>query len=86
MLISVLLARCRVPNRGSGLSASRGLDVDSPIFRSSIQLQLCKVQSKLKQHEEALETCDEVVKTLTGNFSGIFVDPSEALLMRAEVR
>jgi DnaJ family protein C protein 3 len=67
------------------LSASRGLDVDSPIFRSSIQLKLCKVQSKLKRHEEALETCDEVVKTLTGNFSGIFVDPSEALLARAEV-
>ena len=42
------------------LSASRGLDVDSPIFRSSIQLKLCKVQSKLKRHEEALETCDEV--------------------------
>ena len=27
----------------------------------------------------------QVVKTLTGNFSGIFVDPSEALLARAEV-
>ena len=33
------------------LSAIRGLDVDSPIFRSIIQLKLCRVQSGLGLHE-----------------------------------
>lgn len=70
------------------LSAIRGLDVDSPIFRSIIQLKLCRVQSGLGLHEEAIENCDKVVEQRSTPVPGLFIDPrlvSEAYLGRAEV-
>jgi len=71
------------------LSAVRGLDVDSPMFRSVIQLKLCKVQSRLRRHEEALENCDSAIKQRSeqAEQAGLFTDPrllSEAHLIRAD--
>jgi len=71
------------------LSAVRGLDVDSPMFRSVIQLKLCKVQSRLRRHEEALENCDAAIKQRSSQAeqAGLFTDPrllSEAHLIRAD--
>jgi hypothetical protein len=37
------------------LSAMRGLDVDSPLFRSKIQLKQCTILSGMGKHEEALD-------------------------------
>ena len=44
------------------LSAMRGLDVDSPLFRSKIQLKLCSIQSNMGKIEEALINCDAAIK------------------------
>ncbi|GMH63681.1 hypothetical protein TL16_g03779 [Triparma laevis f. inornata] len=44
------------------LSAMRGLDVDSPLFRSKIQLKLCTILSNMDKHEEALSNCDSAVE------------------------
>lgn len=71
------------------LSAVRGLDVDSPLFRSIIQLKLCKVQSALRMHEESIETCDAVVSARTTPIPGVTINPAlmaEAYIARAETR
>lgn len=44
------------------LSAMRGLDVDSPLFRSKIQLKQCTILSGMGKHEEALHNCDSAVE------------------------
>ena len=43
------------------LSAMRGLDVDSPLFRSKIQLKLCTILANMDKAEEALTHCDKAV-------------------------
>lgn len=43
------------------LSAIQGLDVDSPLFRSKIQLQQCTIMSGMGKYEEALSSCDSAV-------------------------
>lgn len=69
----------------SCLSAMRGLDVDSPLFRSKIQLKQCTIQSAMGKHEEALSNCDTAVELRLANDS--IVSPNsrkEAHLVRAE--
>lgn len=44
------------------LSGMRGLDVDSPLFRSKIQLKQCTILSGMGKYEEALENCDAAVE------------------------
>jgi hypothetical protein len=48
------------------LSAMRGLDVDSPLFRSKIQLKQCTILSAMGKYEEALENCDSAVELRYG--------------------
>ena len=67
------------------LSAMRGLDVDSPLFRSKIQLKLCTTLSGMGRHEEALSECDKAVEVREAG--GDTVPPGdrkEAYLVRAE--
>lgn len=45
----------------------RGLDVDSPLFRSKIQLKQCTILSGMGKHEEALENCDAAVELRYGS-------------------
>jgi hypothetical protein len=62
----------------------RGLSVDSPLFRSKIQLKLCTILSNMDKHEEALSNCDSAVEVRDGSE---FVSPislKEAYLVRAE--
>ena len=66
------------------LSAMRGLDVDSPLFRSKIQLKQCTILSAMGQHEEALENCDTAVELRTTNDSVSAASKKEAYLVRAE--
>jgi tetratricopeptide (TPR) repeat protein len=68
-------------------AAMRGLDVDSPIFRSVIEVKMCKVLSSLQKHEEALISCDSAVtqRQTAAATPGVFTDPkllSEARLAR----
>lgn len=44
------------------LSAMRGLDVDSPLFRSKIQIKQCTILSGMGKYEEALNNCDAAVE------------------------
>mmetsp|Transcript_25944 Transcript_25944/g.39263 ORF Transcript_25944/g.39263 Transcript_25944/m.39263 type:complete len:651 (-) Transcript_25944:208-2160(-) len=66
------------------LSAMRGLDVDSPLFRSKIQLKQCTILSGMGQHEEALANCDTAVELRVGNDSVSRASQKESLLARAE--
>lgn len=62
----------------------RGLDVDSPLFRSKIQLKQCTILSSMGKHEEALNNCDTAVELRISNAD---VSPSsrkEAHIVRAE--
>ena len=65
------------------LSAMRGLDVDSPLFRSKIQLKLCAILSGMGKHEEALRECDAAV-TVRADETVPPSDKKEAYLIRAE--
>jgi tetratricopeptide (TPR) repeat protein len=67
------------------LSAMRGLDVDSPLFRSKIQLKRCTILSNMGKYEEALENCDQAVELRLANESVVSVESrKEAHLARAE--
>mmetsp|Transcript_19774 Transcript_19774/g.29947 ORF Transcript_19774/g.29947 Transcript_19774/m.29947 type:complete len:665 (+) Transcript_19774:96-2090(+) len=69
------------------LSAMRGLDVDSPLFRSRIQLKQCAILSGMGKFEEALNHCDSAVEQrVAGNTNDSVSDKSlkEAYLVRAE--
>ncbi len=67
------------------LSAMRGLDVDSPLFRSKIQLKRCTILSSMGKYEEALENCDQAVELRLANESVVSAETRrEALLARAE--
>lgn len=66
------------------LSAMRGLDVDSPLFRSKIQLKQCTTLSGMGKHEEALENCDAAVELRLGHDSVSAAWRKEAHLVRAE--
>lgn len=66
------------------MSAMRGLDVDSPLFRSKIQLKQCTILSGMGKYEEALDYCDKAVDLRLVNAQ--MVSPSllkEAHLVRA---
>lgn len=62
----------------------RGLDVDSPLFRSSIQLKLCTIMSAMGKYEEALENCDTAVELRLANELVSAKSRKEAHLIRAE--
>lgn len=67
------------------LSAMRGLDVDSPLFRSKIQLKQCTILSSMGKYEEALDYCDKAVDLRLVNAN--LVSPvllKEAHLVRAD--
>ena len=65
------------------LSALKGLDVDSPLFRSKIQLKLCTILSGLNKAEEALKNCDSALAVREGE--GVSdVSKKEAFLARGE--
>lgn len=67
------------------LSAMRGLDVDSPLFRSKIQLKRCTILSSMGKYEEALENCDQAVELRLANESVVSAESrKEAHLARAE--
>jgi len=66
------------------LSAMRGLDVDSPLFRSKIQLKQCTILSGMGKYEEALNHCDSAVEQLTGHDSVSDASKKEAYLVRGE--
>jgi hypothetical protein len=66
------------------LSAMRGLDVDSPLFRSKIQLKQCTILSGMGKYEEALNNCDSAVEQRAGNDSVSPTSQKEAHLVRAE--
>jgi tetratricopeptide (TPR) repeat protein len=67
------------------LSAMRGLDVDSPLFRSHIQLKQCTILSGMGKYEEALENCDTAVELRLANADVVSVaGRKEAHLARAE--
>jgi len=65
------------------LSALKGLDVDSPLFRSKIQLKLCTILSNMGKHEEALNNCDSAVKVRDDERVGD-ASKQEAYLARGE--
>ena len=62
----------------------RGLDVDSPLFRSKIKLKKCTILSGMGKHEEALVNCDEAVKLRTSTDGVSVASRKEAHLVRAE--
>eukprot|EP00566_Odontella_aurita_P008593 CAMPEP_0113547310 /NCGR_PEP_ID=MMETSP0015_2-20120614/12284_1 /TAXON_ID=2838 /ORGANISM="Odontella" /LENGTH=644 /DNA_ID=CAMNT_0000447849 /DNA_START=23 /DNA_END=1957 /DNA_ORIENTATION=+ /assembly_acc=CAM_ASM_000160 len=66
------------------LSAMRGLDVDSPLFRSKIQLKQCTILSGMGRYEEALDNCDTAVDLRIGHDSVSPASRKEAHLVRAE--
>eukprot|EP00584_Thalassiosira_punctigera_P022708 CAMPEP_0172573142 /NCGR_PEP_ID=MMETSP1067-20121228/136037_1 /TAXON_ID=265564 ORGANISM="Thalassiosira punctigera, Strain Tpunct2005C2" /NCGR_SAMPLE_ID=MMETSP1067 /ASSEMBLY_ACC=CAM_ASM_000444 /LENGTH=679 /DNA_ID=CAMNT_0013365739 /DNA_START=346 /DNA_END=2385 /DNA_ORIENTATION=+ len=71
------------------LSAMRGLDVDSPLFRSRIQLKQCTILSGMGKHEEALDNCDAAVelRSATNDDDSLVVSDAmrkEAHLARGE--
>ena len=88
------LSCARYNHKASGfvddcLSAMRGLDVDSPLFRSHIQLKQCTILSGMGKHEEALRNCDTAIELRTATNTGdalVVSDASrkEAHLTRAE--
>lgn len=66
------------------LSAMRGLDVDSPLFRSKIQLKQCTILSGMGKYEEALSNCDSAVEQRAGNDAVSAESLKEAYLVRGE--
>jgi len=65
--------------------AMRGLDVDSPLFRSKIQLKQCTVLSGMGRHEEALANCDSAVELRVNNAEVVSAASiKEAHLVRGE--
>lgn len=67
------------------LSAMRGLDVDSPLFRSKIQLKQCTILSAMGEYEEALNNCDTAIGLRLANESVVSAESrKEAHLVRAE--
>ena len=67
------------------LSAMRGLDVDSPLFRSKIQLKQCTILSAMGKYEEALENCDTAVELREQHGAIVSAESrKEAHLVRAE--
>lgn len=66
------------------LSAMRGLDVDSPLFRSKIQLKQCTILSVMGKYEEALNACDFAVNQRAENDSVSDESKKEAYLARGE--
>ena len=68
------------------LSAMRGLDVDSPLFRSKIQLKQCAILSGMGEYEEALNNCDIAVELRLANedIDKTGESRKEAHLVRAE--
>jgi tetratricopeptide (TPR) repeat protein len=67
------------------LSAMRGLDVDSPLFRSKIQLKQCTILSGMGKYEEALDNCDTAVELREQNGAIVSAESrKEARLVRAE--
>jgi len=66
------------------LSAMRGLDVDSPLFRSKIQLKQCTILSGMGRYEEALGNCDTAVEQREGSDTVSGTSKKEAYLIRGE--
>ncbi|KAL3908860.1 MAG: hypothetical protein SGARI_002876 [Bacillariaceae sp.] len=66
------------------LSAMRGLDVDSPLFRSKIMLKKCKILSSMGKHEQALTNCDPAVALRVSTEGVSAASRKEAHLVRAE--
>jgi len=67
------------------LSAMRGLDVDSPLFRSKIQLKQCTILSGMGKYEEALNNCDVAVELREQHGAVVSAESrKEAHLVRAE--
>ena len=67
------------------LSAMRGLDVDSPLFRSKIQLKQCTILSGMGKYEEALNNCDTAVELREQHGAVVSAESrKEAHLVRAE--
>jgi len=66
------------------LSAMRGLDVDSPLFRSKIQLKQCTILSGMGNHEEALANCDTAIDQREKHDSVSDASKKESFLIRAE--
>lgn len=66
------------------LSAMRGLDVDSPLFRSKIQLKQCTILSGMGKFEEALAACDFAIDQMVGSDSVSDQSKKEAYLIRGE--
>ena len=65
--------------------AMRGLDVDSPLFRSKIQLKQCTILSGMGKHEEALANCDAAVELRVHNAEVVTAaSRKEAHLVRGE--
>ena len=65
------------------LSAMRGLDVDSPLFRSKVALKLCTVLASMNQAEEALNQCNTAVEVREDDTVSTEMK-KEAYLLRAE--
>ncbi|KAL9188367.1 hypothetical protein ACHAXT_006745 [Thalassiosira profunda] len=66
-------------------SAMRGLDVDSPLFRSGIQLKQCTIMSGMSKFEEALVNCDTAVELRLAHSDVVSAAlRKEAHLVRAE--
>ena len=66
------------------LVAMRGLDVDSPLFRSKIQLKQCTILSGMGQYEKALDNCDSAIEQIEGNDFVSGQSKKEAYLVRGE--
>lgn len=66
------------------LSAMRGLDVDSPLFRSKIQLKQCTILSGMGKYEEALNNCDSALEQLEAHDIVSDESKKEAYLVRGE--
>ncbi len=66
------------------LSAMRGLDVDSPLFRSKIQLKQCTILSGMGKYEEALDNCDSALEQLEAHDIVSDESKKEAYLVRGE--
>jgi len=66
------------------LSAMRGLDVDSPLFRSKIQLKQCTILSGMGKYEDALDACDFAIEQMVGSDTVSDQSKKEAYLVRGE--
>lgn len=67
------------------LSATRGLDAQSTLFLSSIQLKNCTILSNMGKDEEALANCDMAVETRLSNITVVDREAiQEAYLVRSD--